>query len=788
MTFRKYINILFSILTLFLLSSCSDFLKGKPKQDKIIEIKQESMSCLNNVSLDIKKFLKAELSNSEIEKTFLCFDNTLKEFQTRVEGTVEKDSFTTDDLHQIFEKFIKDGNISKEAARDLLMLKSALLGGSSQKITKEELSVLREYLISLRAEVINIAPYVQLFSFKKSEIVFSKKMIKEGFAQLNLSLKNLLKISKLSHSNYQFSDLKNLAVNLNIVSEDQKDIIVLAEKVNELLAGRQQLSSEEDRFLYIDNLTEVLRLYSTQVQGYVKFAINNPSAMNDTFEYVHDMVELLENTAQYKKSNIISYESIDPLLTEILKKDILPVKISNETALSFYKMLLVRVFESGLGGDVSAFTGIKKVHFVNFKRELAIYRIYNNFIEEVIGEQVLTAQNTRLPLKDVQAKLKSFDFKKTQEILNEFDKDMQEQILVAVEELRTEFIEKNPVLYRFNKIVLAANQEIWDQNWEDLARGLYYSMISRELLLGWGQTPLVKELKNTHIVEQGLVQWYSEFKKFGIETKSFDPRSKNSGASNLISANLFTRAGNGDKVLTFREAVQFLGILFSGGGKVYNEIAAGLKKANCNLPELDAFENNWNNEACAFEDLKHNYKYYFSNLSYLVRYLDTISKTEEQFKSFYDSLMDVARVDSASKGRLETADLRNMSTILHYVESIFAAYDVNRNGYLSENEIKMTYPKFKSFAEQFARKSAAEQLAKFNKYREGWLGINDCFTEQDLIRESFVFMIYFGKTPTSSDLTTAACTRNKPLIEFKGEADRKSIINAFKIIKKELGS
>lgn len=789
MIFKEYIKFPLFVLVLFSLTSCSDFLKGKPKQNEIIEIKQEVMSCLKNVSLDIKKFMKSELSNSEIEKTFLCFDSTLKEVQTRVEGAAEKGSFTAEELHQIFEKFIKDGNVSREAVSDLLMLKSALLGGGSQKITKEEISLLREYLISLRTEVENLSPFARLFTFKKSEVVFSKNMINNGFAQLNLSLKNLLKASKFSHSAYQFNDLKNLVINLKIVSEDQKDLMVLAEKVNDLLIGHQELSSEEDRFLYIDNLTEVLRLHAVQVQGYVKFAVSNPTTMNDTFEYVHDMIELLENTTQYKKTNIISYESIDPLLTEILKKDILPVKLSNDTALSFYKMLLVRVFESGLSGDTSAFSGIKKIHFVNLKRELAVYRIYNSFIEEMAGELVLKDQNVnRLPIKVVQEKLKSFDFKKTQEILNEFDKDMQEQILAAVEELRTEFLEKNPVIYRFNKIVLAANQEIWDQNWEDLARGLYYSMISRELLLGWGQTPLVKELKNTHVVEQGLVQWYSEFKKFGIETKSFDPRSKNSGVSNLISANLFTRIGNGDNKLTFREAIQFLGILFSGGGKVYGEIAAGLKKASCNLPELDAFENNWNNEACAYEDLRRNYKYYFSNLSYLVRYLDTISKTDEQFRSFYDSLMDVARVDATSKGRLETADLRNMSTILHYVESIFAAYDVNRNGYLSEVEIKATYPKFKSFAEQFARKSSAAQVEKFNYWRKSWLGINSCYTEQDLIRESFVFMIYYGKTPSESDLTTAACLRNEPLIKFQGEVDRKSVINAFKIIKAVLGS
>ena len=788
MTFKKYKHLILIATATLGLFSCSDFLKGKAKDEKIIEIKQEAMSCLKNVSLDIKKFMKSESTDSDIDKTFSCIDGTLKEFQTKVEGSAEAEAFTSAELYQIFEKFIKDANISKEAAEDLLILKSAIFGGTSQKITKTEISILREYLITLKVEVKNLLPFTQLFTFKKTEVIFSKTMIKNGFAQLNLSLRNLLKSSKIIHSNYQFGDLKYLLTNLKLVSTEQKDLITLAEKINDLLVGPESITSETDRFLYIDNLTEVLRLYSTQVQGYVKFAISSPANINDTFEYVQDMVSLLENTLQFKKTKMISAESIDPLLTEILKKDILPIKLTRDTALDFYKTLLVRVFESGLAGDISAFTGLKKIHFVNLKRELAVYRIYSKFIEDIASEQVLKVKNLkRLPLAAVQVKLKSFDTKYMEEFLRQFDQKTQRQIVDIVDELRAEFLNKTPVIYRFNKVVLAANQEVWDQNWNDLARGLYITMLSRELLLGWGQTPLIKELKNAQVLEQGLVQWYSEFKKFGIETKSFDPRSKNSGASNLLSANLFTRDGNGDSILTFREAIQFLGILFTGGGNVYNEMAAGFKKANCNLPEFDVFENNLNNEACAYEDLRINYKSYFSNLSFLVNYLDKLNKNQEEFRSFYDSIMAVARLDISNTGRLETADLRSMSIILHYVESIFAAYDFDKNGTLSENEIKAAYPKFKTFAEKFATQSAGSQIENFKSWK-GTAASYSCFSEQDLIKESFVFMVYNGKTPTTSDFTILPCLRNEPLIKFKGEVDRKSIINTFKIIKAVLGS
>ncbi len=148
--------------------------------------------------------------------------------------------------------------------------------------------------------------------------------------------------------------------------------------------------------------------------------------------------------------------------------------------------------------------------------------------------------------------------------------------------------------------------------------------------------------------------------------------------------------------------------------------------------------------------------------------------------------MRIARISGVVGKRVETADIRSFSTLLHYIESIFATYDLNHNNLLSEDEIKATYPKFKIFAEKFAHKSSQEQLAKFNS----WMGVAagySCYSEQDLIKEAFVFMVYNGKTPTTSDLSVLPCLRNEPLIKFKGEVDRKNIINTFKIIKSILG-
>ena len=63
-----------------------------------------------------------------------------------------------------------------------------------------------------------------------------------------------------------------------------------------------------------------------------------------------------------------------------------------------------------------------------------------------------------------------------------------------------------------------------------------------------------------------------------------------------------------------------------------------------------------------------------------------------------------------------------------------------------------------------------------------------CYSEDDLIKESFIYLVYNGHTPGLTDLNIAPCLGGRSLIDFTGEVDRKTIINTFKILKAVLGS
>lgn len=798
MTSSKYI--LFLVLSSLMFSSCTEFLKGKPKKEEVIEVQQESMSCLRTVSLEVSQFMRSESSNEQIDATFACIDQTLAQFQTRVEGRAEASSFTADELFEIFDRFVEDADISRAATQDLLTLKAALLGGTDQKITKAEIGQLREYLLLIREEAKKLLPYAQLFTFQRTETAFTKERIREGFVQLNQSLRSLLSSSRFAQSNYGYEDFRRMILNLSVLPEGQQDMLVLADRVNGLLVGTQGAANQEDRLLYVDNLTEVLRLYSTFIHEHVKFEFRDAATLSGVLEFIEDATKLLENSLQYRKTRLISAETIDPLLTEVFRNELLPMKLTPETALRFYRTVLVRVFDSGLRGDMAAFTGIRHVHFTNLKRELAVYKIYSKFIATLASPEIIArAPNNRIPLRTLQSQLRALNPERETDILQPFDRETKTLIVRIVNELKAEFLTGKPSIYNNKKLVLSFNQNDSAQNWADLTRGFYVKMLARQMLLGWGQTPLVKEVKDAYATERGMIQWYAEFKSFGIEMKSMDPRVDNQGAASVAAANLFTAAGNGDKRMNFAEAVQSLNILVSGG-QTFNELQQGLMQARCQLPERDVFELPWQNENCMYQEIQRNYRRYFSNFPSLVAVLN--ASNPAQFTDFFKALMDAARRDDDNRNvRVESADIKTMISLLYYMESLYSAHDTNKNLLLSPTEIRAAYPKFKDFATEFANSNSQAELTKFN----GWLAraAYSCYTVDDLIRESFIFMLYNGRTPEQADLSTLPCVTSpgilnrltpdswetqRPLIHFEGEVNRRTILNTFKILKTVLGS
>jgi hypothetical protein len=780
---KAYFSLAGLVMISLALTSCSEYLKGKPAKNDFFEIKSDSkLECFNSVADDLQKFLDSEATNTEIDQTINCINTTLTELQTRVEGRTEASSFTASEVYEILATFAKSAKVTSEGAENILALKAALLGGDKNKITKQEINLLKNYLNLVKIEAKNLKPYIKLFYFKSTEKAYTKAFIQEAFLQLNTSIKSLYRSSQLANSSYSFEDFKTMLINVLNLTDDKKAMVEVFTKVNAVLNGTQTVLTEAERLSYIDNITEFLRIYAIYANGYAKFEISTSADLNETITFIDSALALIENSLQYKKTQMITVASLDGLVSSIVNSNILSYKIPAYTAAMFYRTVLVRVFESGANASIMGFSGLKSFHIRNIKREIGTYKVYSKLIERVANEDLFASRGiTEAPLGELQRAMGALSIASEQEILSGYDSFVQSQIINNVNDLRSEFIESTPIIYKNKKIAVATNQNTWGQKWKDLARGLYVKMLARLIMQGWGQIYPMENIQTNYVTELQMTKWYSELKAFFVAIKSFDPRTYNSGSTSVKTGNLFTRSGNGDARLTFKELSENLGIILTSSSTTEPEIATALADARCNLPELDVFDKNWNHETCFYQVLRANYKFYFSNLPHLVAYLDTLN--EAQFRDYIQSVVDTVRLDEANRGvRIETSDISSMNSLLTFIEGVYIVLDTNNNWALSEAEIKQAYPKFKTVATEFAYKTSQAQIDEFTSWKGEAAGYG-CFSEEDLIRESFVYLIYNGKTPSSSNLNSFPCFSGKPLINFSGEVNRRGASNALKSLK-----
>lgn len=767
------------IVTLSLATSCSEFLKGKPKAQDTIEIQSGSLGCLDNVSSDLSQFFKAETGTEAVDKTVTCLTDTLTEFQKKVEGRQNADAFTADEVYDIFTKFVSKAQLSRAAAQNLLLLKSAILGGSPDRITKIEINDLKNYLQLVRAEAIKLAPYIKVFNFKETDKAFSREFIEAAFVQMKASMKALLNASKLSNSNYSFSDFKTLVVNVMNLGGSEQNMVEILSKLNYVLNGYQEELTDTERDEYLGNITSLMKLFSLKQNSYLKIDLAHFDDLDSTMDFIWETLNLLENSLQYKKTQTISANSIDRLLIEVAKSDLLPYKLRASSMINFYKAFVVRLLESGSAGQVTTFTGIRPVHLVNLKRELAAYHVYGRIVTKTFAQLGVTGY---YDLSTIQSKMASLNASAEQDILSRFDGNNQYLIVNIVNELKNEYLKATPANIYYNKrMVLASNELSWKQNRADLVQDMFVKMFSRFLMLGYGPGYQVMGATQLKLNNVALYLWYSEFKAIMIDLKRFDPRTFNAGVTSLTVSNLFTLSGNGDDMMTFTELNQFFGMQLAGAGEVADEMYNDLNEQHCQLPELDVYDKHWNLETCLDSLIATKYKMYFAHLPHLVQYVETLSPTD--FKKFFHDMTSVMRYNLGLEGqRVESSDLTGLNTVAYLLENTYLLHDTNRNGKLSESEIRAAYPKFQQVAHDFAYSSSAAQIKEFNSWKGTIAGLG-CFSEADLIQESFIFLVYNGRTPTTSDLNLFACFTGKPLITFRGEVDRLQMTQALKSLK-----
>ncbi|MFV8257969.1 hypothetical protein ACNQKP_09190 [Bdellovibrio bacteriovorus] len=718
----------FVLVASFGLSSvgCSDFLNGKKAEPEVIEFSDTRFACLQVIPQHLEKFSVGEAKESEIRQGFDCMTDALNYFNKKTFGSLEN-AYTVEEMRRFFGKyFLKKNNVTPEFAAELMKIKRALLGGSTSHITKDEIVRLVEILGLLRDESIELSPHVKLLLNQNQSDKTEWEQISAAVDQLRRSLQRLLEKTQIAKSDYSFEDAKKALSGFAEFIRGEEPFapyqkysqwVPMVESVKVVLMGRR--AHFAGLYQWSESLDTLLDLYELALKyHYVigDFEFTNAAKVRQTSQFLTQGLGLLLNSHQMKTSGRIPVEDIDNLINQILPSA--TDMIQPKSLIKTYKAVLMKILDPARVADSRSLLGLEKKHIMSIQRELNIFRLHQSFIDNIPMDE-LGGGVTQKQLVEYYNK-----FNKTYVIEKGLTEDAFEQ--KALENAWADIGEliKNPTMVNFNgdgRLIISATGNQTKQSWAALTKFNLMRVLSRMLMLGYADN-VGGRLSQSQMSEKGLVSWYEDFQELGLDLKAFDPRSANSGSRSFLEANFFTFSGNGNDSMDQKETFEFVTTLFSAGLGTSNAVSDHMKLAQCAIEEKDVFGFNYYKEDCFREQLRKHIGVYFANMPGMVNYVRGLNAA--QWKQFFDYVLAASVTPTQRAGLIETANVRTMVTILHYIETIMVIYDTDHNQGLSVDEVYASAPRFMSF---------------FKKVNPG--------TYEFLIKEGFAHLVFYGEIP-----------------------------------------
>ncbi|MFM6927633.1 MAG: hypothetical protein ACKOX6_04175 [Bdellovibrio sp.] len=762
MSFKR--NLLLSIAAVLGLAStgCSDFMNGQKAPKEEIKFSNDRLACLKDVPRTLKKFTVGTAKEAEIRDGFDCLRDGLTYFQKKTYGA-QGNAYTMDEMRRFFSKyFLKENVVTPEFAQELMKIKKALLGGSVQTLTKEEITRLVDVLAITRDEAVKLSPHVQVLLNQLPNKKSDFERVSSAVEQVRSSFQRLLERTELSKSEYSLDDAKAAFSGFSdfikgtepfAPYEQYSKVIPIVESVKNVLMGREaQIVTLRQ---WKDSLDTLVDLYGLALKyHYVihNFDVSSESKVREVSQFIGQGLDLIEHCHQMKTKGLIPLEDLDSLIETampVLKLDIREMSIKR-----LYRAGILRLLDAHRNGDSRGILGLDKGHLASLRREFNVWRLNQNFIDAVSAESRGQAMTQESLLKSYREMGNGNSLQKG------FSNDPYEQ--TALQNAWIDLGEqlKAPVLLTYNKHgrMFEVDAHITlPTSWKSLTKSNLMRAMSRGLMLAYGDNQ-AGVLSEARLSRKGLITWYEDFTDLMTDLKAFDPRTGNTGGRSFLEANFFTFSGNGDDSMDIRETYEFVSVLFSAGLSSASDIQTDIESSGCAVNVKDIFGNRYLNENCFQARLRKGFGGYFDNLPNMASYVARMNDT--QWNDFYNSLKSASLAPDQRPHLIETANVRTMVTIVHYVEAIMVVYDRDRNQTLSLDEVYAATPRFMAFLQGLGKSSS-----------------------DTLLKQGFAYLVFYGRIPGAWDLTAFQAKKI-----WLGEATRSDILRLFGSLKDQLNT
>lgn len=715
------------ILTLALLTSaCEKFLKGpaeseseKAKKERVVIDTNDQTKCLKDVPGIFKLFINDQGDASNIADAFSCFQTSLKSFTVLTRGKV-KDAYSAQELQHFLNRYLLKGNqISDGLLEEMMKVKVMFAGGSQDIVTRMEIDLVLKQLEEAKEPFGKLSGHMLTLTFRQKDESLSSKSLQEARDALSQLATFALQKTKMTQSNYELRDMKELFNEVSQFIGDPDSLSLLAkwlpvsESVKIVFLGEN--ANFRSKTEWSKGFEWIISAYMTALNYnyFVKsLEYRQPTDWKTLIQFVDQIFDLIETSPSMKNQKILDANAIDRLVDEVWKLELFKTVVDEELAKETYRKALMNMIEANRGSAI-AVQGLTESHFRLIRQEYHVWKIAQTQINQIFQDQrgwKLPAFVERLKKVTMQDLAKAMPEKIP---LNEELKRSWTDFLRLVSITPTTVHNKNLLVQMY---YLQTNLDI---HFEGANMMNFIRSLTRLVHRGYGEKRSQHVFDN-RMSECGMVAFEEEFRSFGRAIGFLDPRQKSPAKRTFMEGNFFTFHGNGDAFLTGLETYELLNLMMSGGKANADLFMTFLEKDRCLKTDLDVFGKPIADRNCFLESFRKNVRQALPQLPWMVSMISSMNPN--QYHQFWHNLSALVIDEHTQSGTIEYANIRSLTTILGYVESLMMVYDANQDQLLSEAEIVAAVPRFATFIQREAE--------------------TESFTES-----IFLFLIHKGRKP-----------------------------------------
>ena len=723
----------------FGLAGCDRFLsRQSPPTEEQIVFQGPTLGCLKSVPKELGLYLKDELSAARVQENFTCLRSTLTHFNKFTRGVGNSDSYDREEIRGFLNEALPaDRKVSAEFMNEIMRLKSVLLGGSDKVMTKPEIEAARKLLDTFESEFLSLRGMMRILLFQAGKQKVSSEDLKTAQRQIELSVKNLLEVTKVEPTYYGFEDIQELVRQLNIYLNDNTLLgqllrwLPLTAKFKLLFLGDKTLAYSQKDWQQVLGWT--VRGYGTTLEFVYwirNLDLNQPAEMEKLIDFGDSVFDLVEASPEIREKDQLRLDAFDLVLQEIMEQGLLKTNITLPVVKEAFRMALTTMVDGPFPQRRSAFEveALTRKHLATLRFEWNAWALTQRHLNGVFRDPAKEVRYAQLTHELNEPTGRSLIAKRPQLKPGEAS-----ELLQTWREWVGLMKSPHPMLWNDRERLVLVRDPSWSRlGFPGMTKVTLLRTFTRMILRGYAHGTT----KNLWNMTKEFTLFQDDFRPIGQDLHALDKRSPNPAERTFKEASFFTFSGNGDGELSATELFEELNILAGAGGMLSTDLYNRAVSAGCAVPDADVFGKHYLETDCFRRVFKSNFLDLFAAAPGVMA-LQMSMTGHIRENDFYGSIWEIGGAPYSRPGLTEYGDIRIYATILYYVEILRILYDTNGDMKLTQTEISAAAPRFRQFI--------AEQSP---------LGTT-------LADSFFVCMVFEQKKP-GADFNTGACLAQLP--------------------------